>query len=140
MGRLVQNHSTHIKGLIKWLKKISERNEIKTVTPASFTGTVGLKPTYGSCSRYGIVAFASSLDQAGPMAQNVKDCALLQEVISTYDEKDSTSIDFKRNKYSKELTKDIKGKKNEFKTENPKPIVIVVSNAFLNICPFTNHA
>ena len=52
--------------------------------PASFTGTVGLKPTYGSCSRYGIVAFASSLDQAGPMAQNVKDCALLQEVISTY--------------------------------------------------------
>ena len=79
--------------------------------PASFTGTVGLKPTYGSCSRYGIVAFASSLDQAGPMAQNVKDCALLQEVISTYDSKDSTSIDFKRNQYSKELTNNIKGKK-----------------------------
>jgi len=79
--------------------------------PASFTGTVGLKPTYGSCSRYGIVAFASSLDQAGPMAQNVEDCALLQEVISTYDDKDSTSIDFKRDQYSKELTKNIKGKK-----------------------------
>ena len=79
--------------------------------PASFTGTVGLKPTYGSCSRYGIVAFASSLDQAGPMAQNVEDCALLQEVISSYDNKDSTSIDFKRGQYSKELTKDIKGKK-----------------------------
>ena len=79
--------------------------------PASFTGIVGLKPTYGSCSRYGIVAFASSLDQAGPMAQNVKDCALLQEVISNYDKKDSTSIDFKRNQYSKELNKDIKGKK-----------------------------
>jgi len=79
--------------------------------PASFTGIVGLKPTYGSCSRYGIVAFASSLDQAGPMAQNVKDCALLQEVISTYDSKDSTSINFKRNHYSKELTKNIKGKK-----------------------------
>ena len=76
--------------------------------PASFTGTVGLKPTYGSCSRYGIVAFASSLDQAGPMTQNVKDCALLQEVISTYDNKDSTSIDFKRAQYSKDLTKDIK--------------------------------
>jgi len=90
--------------------------------PASFTGTVGLKPTYGSCSRYGIVAFASSLDQAGPMAQNVKDCALLQEVISTYDEKDSTSIDFKRNEYSKELTKDIKGKKigipKEYRVDN----------------------
>mgnify|MGYP006413519021 FL=1 len=79
--------------------------------PASFTGTVGLKPTYGSCSRYGIVAFASSLDQAGPMSKNVKDCALLQEVISTYDEKDSTSINFKRNEFSKELTNNIKGMK-----------------------------
>ena len=79
--------------------------------PASFTGTVGLKPTYGSCSRYGIVAFASSLDQAGPMSQNVSDCALLLEVMSSYDSKDSTSIDFKRNHYSKELTKNIKGKK-----------------------------
>jgi aspartyl-tRNA(Asn)/glutamyl-tRNA(Gln) amidotransferase subunit A len=79
--------------------------------PASFTGTVGLKPTYGSCSRYGIVAFASSLDQAGPMSQNVKDCALLHEIISSYDSKDSTSIDFKRNEYSKELNNNIKGKK-----------------------------
>ena len=95
--------------------------------PASFTGTVGLKPTYGSCSRYGIVAFASSLDQAGPMAQNVKDCALLQEVISSYDDKDSTSIDFKRNEYSKELTNNIKGKKigipKEYRVEGmPKEI------------------
>ena len=95
--------------------------------PASFTGTVGLKPTYGSCSRYGIVAFASSLDQAGPMTQNVEDCALLQEVISSYDKKDSTSIDFKRNEYSKELSKDIKGKKigipKEYRVEGmPKEI------------------
>ena len=95
--------------------------------PASFTGTVGLKPTYGSCSRYGIVAFASSLDQAGPMSKNVKDCALLQEVISTYDEKDSTSIDFKRNEYSRELTNNIKGKKigipKEYRVEGmPKEI------------------
>jgi len=95
--------------------------------PASFTGTVGLKPTYGSCSRYGIVAFASSLDQAGPMSQNVEDCALLQEVMSTYDNKDSTSIDFKRDQYSKNLTKDIKGKKigipKEYRVEGmPKEI------------------
>ena len=62
--------------------------------PASFTGTVGLKPTYGSCSRYGIVAFASSLDQAGPMTRNVKDAALLLEVMSTFDSNDSTSVDF----------------------------------------------
>ena len=79
--------------------------------PASFTGTVGLKPTYGSCSRYGIVAFASSLDQAGPMTRNVKDSALLLEVMSSFDNKDSTSVDFKRPMYSKDLSKDIKGKK-----------------------------
>ena len=79
--------------------------------PASFTGTVGLKPTYGSCSRYGIVAFASSLDQAGPMTRDVKDCALMLEVISSFDPKDSTSINFKRPKYFSDLNKNIKGKK-----------------------------
>ena len=90
--------------------------------PASFTGTVGLKPTYGSCSRYGIVAFASSLDQAGPMTKNVRDCSMLLEVISSFDQKDSTSIDYKRNNYSKELSKDIKGKKigipKEYRVDN----------------------
>ncbi len=79
--------------------------------PASFTGTVGLKPTYGSCSRYGIVAFASSLDQAGPMTRDVKDCSLLFEVMSSYDHKDSTSVDFKRGNYLNELNNSIKGKK-----------------------------
>jgi len=79
--------------------------------PASFTGTVGLKPTYGCCSRYGIVAFASSLDQAGPMTKDVKDCALMLEVISSFDPKDSTSINFKRPNYSTNLNKNIKGKK-----------------------------
>jgi len=79
--------------------------------PASFTGTVGLKPTYGSCSRYGIVAFASSLDQAGPMTNDVKDCSLLFDVMSSYDHKDSTSVNFKKKNYLKELTNSIKGKK-----------------------------
>ncbi len=79
--------------------------------PASFTGTVGLKPTYGSCSRYGIVAFASSLDQAGPMTHDVKDCALLLEVMSSFDTKDSTSVEFTRGNYLNDLKENIKGKK-----------------------------
>ena len=56
--------------------------------PASFTGTVGLKPTYGLCSRWGIVAFASSLDQAGPMTKTITDCAIMLEAMSGFDEKD----------------------------------------------------
>jgi aspartyl-tRNA(Asn)/glutamyl-tRNA(Gln) amidotransferase subunit A len=79
--------------------------------PASFTGTVGLKPTYGLCSRWGIVAFASSLDQAGPMTKTVSDCALMLEAMSGFDSKDSTSIDRKKENYSKKLTKNIKGLK-----------------------------
>ncbi len=79
--------------------------------PASFTGTVGLKPTYGLCSRWGIVAFASSLDQAGPMTRNVQDCALMLEAIAGFDKKDSTSINKKKEKYSKNLTDNIKGLK-----------------------------
>jgi aspartyl-tRNA(Asn)/glutamyl-tRNA(Gln) amidotransferase subunit A len=79
--------------------------------PASFTGTVGLKPTYGLCSRWGIVAFASSLDQAGPMTKTVEDCALMLEAIAGFDKKDSTSINKKKEYYSKNLTNDIKGLK-----------------------------
>ena len=79
--------------------------------PASFTGTVGLKPTYGLCSRWGIVAFASSLDQAGPMTKTVEDCALMLEAMAGFDEKDSTSINKKKENYSKNLTNNIKGLK-----------------------------
>ena len=95
--------------------------------PASFTGTVGLKPTYGSCSRYGIVAFASSLDQAGPMTKTVTDCAIMLEAMSGFDEKDSTSINKKKESYSKNLKDNIKGLKigipKEYRVENmPKEI------------------
>jgi len=90
--------------------------------PASFTGTVGLKPTYGRCSRWGIVAFASSLDQAGPMTQDVEDCALLLEAMSSYDPKDSTSVNTKVDQYTKNLTEKIVGLKigipKEYRVEN----------------------
>jgi aspartyl-tRNA(Asn)/glutamyl-tRNA(Gln) amidotransferase subunit A len=79
--------------------------------PASFTGTVGLKPTYGLCSRWGIVAFASSLDQAGPMTSTVEDCALMLEAMAGFDKKDSTSINKKKENYSKNLTDNIRGLK-----------------------------
>ncbi len=95
--------------------------------PASFTGIVGLKPTYGRCSRWGIVAFASSLDQAGPMSKTVKDSALILEVISGHDEKDSTSAKKETEPFSQKLTSNIKGLKigipKEYKVEGmPKQI------------------
>ena len=79
--------------------------------PASFCGVTGIKPTYGRCSRYGIVAFASSLDQAGPMARSVKDCALMLGAMAGADEKDSTVANIPVPDYTKALTGDIKGKK-----------------------------
>ncbi len=101
--------------------------------PASFTGTVGLKPTYGLCSRWGITAFASSLDQAGPMTKNVQDCALLLEAMSGYDPKDSTSINKKKEQYSKNLSENIKGLKigipKEYRIDNmPKEIDKIWNN------------
>ena len=79
--------------------------------PAAFTGTVGLKPTYGRCSRWGIVAFASSLDQAGPIAQTVRDAAIMLEVMAGHDEKDTTSVDVPVPNYEAALSGDIRGLK-----------------------------
>ena len=77
--------------------------------PASFCGVVGLKPTYGLVSRYGLVAFASSLDQIGPITKDVEDCAILLNMITGHDEKDTTSIEMEMIDYTKSLKKDIKG-------------------------------
>jgi aspartyl-tRNA(Asn)/glutamyl-tRNA(Gln) amidotransferase subunit A len=77
--------------------------------PAAFTGIVGIKPTYGRCSRWGIVAFASSLDQAGPMARSVKDCAIMLGAMAGHDPKDSTSVDLPVPDYSRALTGDVRG-------------------------------
>ncbi|MFL0194204.1 Asp-tRNA(Asn)/Glu-tRNA(Gln) amidotransferase subunit GatA [Clostridium sp. WILCCON 0269] len=79
--------------------------------PASFCGVVGLKPTYGRISRYGAVAFGSTLDQIGPIAADVEDCALLTQCISGIDEKDFTTADIEVPEYSKNLSKNIKGVK-----------------------------
>ena len=79
--------------------------------PSAFCGVTGIKPTYGRCSRYGIMAFASSLDQAGPIAKDVKDCALLLNVMSGYDEKDSTSINQAVPDFTKVLGQSVKGLK-----------------------------
>ena len=79
--------------------------------PAAFTGICGIKPTYGRCSRWGIVAFASSLDQAGPMARTVRDCAILLEAMAGFDPKDSTSLDLPVPQWEANLSSDLKGKR-----------------------------
>lgn len=79
--------------------------------PASLCGVVGLKPTYGLVSRYGLVAYASSLDQIGPITKDVEDAAILLSLIAGKDEKDTTSVDVQKKDYTKSLKNDIKGKK-----------------------------
>ena len=77
--------------------------------PAAFTGTVGIKPTYGRCSRFGIVAFASSLDQAGPIARDVRDAAILLRSMAGFDKNDSTSVNVPVPDYEQALTGEVKG-------------------------------
>ena len=79
--------------------------------PASLCGIVGLKPTYGLVSRYGLVAYASSFDQIGPMTKDVKDCAMLLNIIAGHDEKDTTSANIPKKDYVKSLTGNINGMK-----------------------------
>lgn len=77
--------------------------------PAAFCGVTGIKPTYGRCSRYGIIAFASSLDQAGPIAKDVKDCAIMLKTMAGYDAKDSTSANIAVPDFEKFVGQDVKG-------------------------------
>ena len=77
--------------------------------PASLCGFTGLKPTYGVVSRYGMIAFASSLDQAGPMAKSAEDCALMMNVMAGFDERDSTSLNREKEDYTRDLEKPLNG-------------------------------
>ncbi len=79
--------------------------------PAAFTGISGIKPTYGRCSRWGTIAFASSLDQAGPMARDVRDCAIMLEAMAGFDAKDATSLKLDVPRWEAGLSADLKGKR-----------------------------
>ncbi len=96
--------------------------------PAAFCGISGIKPTYGRCSRFGIVAFASSLDQAGPFARTTEDCALLLQSMAGYDPKDSTSVNCPVPDYSKALGQSVKGLKvgvpKEYRVDGTSPEIL----------------
>ncbi|MFN4239899.1 MAG: Asp-tRNA(Asn)/Glu-tRNA(Gln) amidotransferase subunit GatA [Erythrobacter cryptus] len=96
--------------------------------PAAFTGICGIKPTYGRCSRWGIIAFASSLDQAGPMARSVADCAIMLGAMAGFDPKDATSLDLPVPDWEGQLTSDLRGKKigipREYRMEGTDPAIL----------------
>jgi aspartyl-tRNA(Asn)/glutamyl-tRNA(Gln) amidotransferase subunit A len=96
--------------------------------PAAFVGISGIKPTYGRCSRWGVVAFASSLDQAGPMARDVTDCAIMLEAMAGFDPKDSTSLDLPVPAWEAGLNPDLRGKKvgipREYRMEGTDPDIL----------------
>ena len=93
--------------------------------PAAFTGISGIKPTYGRCSRWGVVAFASSLDQAGAMARDVRDCAIMLEAMAGFDAKDSTSLDVAVPQWEAGLSGDLRGLRvgipREYRVDNMPP-------------------
>ena len=112
-------------GMVPWALGSDTGGSIRQ--PAAFCGVVGLKPTYGLVSRYGLVAFASSLDQIGPITKDVEDSALLLNLIAGHDERDTTSSDIEKKDYTKCLKNDVKGLKigvpKEFFAEGINPEV-----------------